>query len=31
VLALGLTWISHVAIDRAVGYGPRTRDGWQRS
>ena len=25
-----LTWAFHVALDRAVGYGLRTRDGFQR-
>ncbi len=25
-----LTWAFHVALDRALGYGPRTRDGFQR-
>jgi Domain of unknown function (DUF4260) len=25
-----LTWTFHVALDRAVGYGLRTRDGFQR-
>jgi hypothetical protein len=26
----GLTWLAHIAFDRALGYGPRTPDGWQR-
>jgi uncharacterized protein DUF4260 len=26
----GLAWAAHIAIDRAVGYGLRTPDGWQR-
>ena len=26
----GLAWFAHIAIDRAVGYGQRTPDGWQR-
>jgi hypothetical protein len=26
-----LAWAFHVALDRAVGYGMRTRDGFQRS
>jgi hypothetical protein len=26
-----LAWAAHVAIDRAVGYGLRTGDGFQRS
>lgn len=30
LLALGLLWISHVAIDRAGGYGLRDADGFQR-
>jgi hypothetical protein len=30
VLGLGLVWLSHVALDRALGYGLRGRDGWQR-
>jgi hypothetical protein len=25
-----LTWTFHVALDRALGYGLRTRDGFQR-
>jgi hypothetical protein len=25
-----LTWAFHVALDRALGYGLRTRDGFQR-
>ena len=25
-----ITWAAHIAIDRGVGYGLRTRDGWQR-
>jgi hypothetical protein len=25
-----LTWAFHVALDRALGYGLRTRDGYQR-
>jgi hypothetical protein len=29
-LGLGLVWLSHVAVDRAFGYGLRGRDGWQR-
>src|SRR4051812_22929657 len=30
VLGLGLTWLSHVLIDRGVGYGLRAPDGLQR-
>lgn len=26
-----LAWAFHIALDRAVGYGLRTRDGYQRS
>lgn len=29
-LALGLVWLSHVALDRALGYGLRAPDGSQR-
>jgi len=27
----GLAWSLHIAIDRALGYGLRTRDGFQRN
>lgn len=27
---LGLAWATHVAVDRALGYGLRGRDGYQR-
>lgn len=27
---LALVWLSHVTGDRAMGYGLRTREGWQR-
>jgi uncharacterized protein DUF4260 len=27
----GLAWATHVTLDRALGYGLRTRDGFQRS
>jgi len=27
---LGLVWLSHVLVDRAVGYGLRTPEGFQR-
>jgi Domain of unknown function (DUF4260) len=30
VLGLGLVWLSHVLIDRAVGYGLRTPEGLRR-
>ena len=26
-----LTWGAHIAFDRALGYGLRTPDGWQRA
>ena len=26
----GLTWLAHIAIDRALGYGQRTPEGRQR-
>jgi hypothetical protein len=26
----GLAWLAHIALDRALGYGLRTADGWQR-
>ncbi len=26
-----LAWATHVAVDRALGYGLRTREGFQRS
>ena len=29
-LAAALAWGTHIAVDRAVGYGPRTREGFQR-
>ena len=30
-LVAALIWAFHVSIDRAVGYGLRTRDGYQRA
>ena len=27
----GLTWALHIAFDRSMGYGLRTRDGFQRA
>ncbi len=26
----GLTWLAHIALDRALGFGLRTADGWRR-
>ena len=31
LLAPGLIWLSHVLLDRALGFGLRTPDGWQRA
>jgi hypothetical protein len=30
-LAGALAWGAHIALDRAVGFGPRTADGFQRA
>jgi hypothetical protein len=30
-LAVALAWGAHIAMDRAAGYGLRTRDGFQRA
>lgn len=30
-LAGAVAWALHIAIDRAVGYGPRTAEGFQRA
>ena len=27
----GVAWVAHIAIDRAVGYGLRTPEGFQRA
>jgi uncharacterized MnhB-related membrane protein len=27
LLVAGLAWVAHIGIDRAMGYGPRRRDG----
>ena len=29
-LVLGAAWLVHIAVDRVVGYGLRTPDGFQR-
>ena len=29
-LAGALAWAAHIGVDRAVGYGPRTPEGFQR-
>ncbi|MBN7793163.1 DUF4260 family protein [Microbacterium esteraromaticum] len=31
VVGMGLAWLAHIAVDRAVGYGLRDRDGYIRS
>jgi hypothetical protein len=31
LLIAGLAWATHVAMDRSVGYGLRTREGFQRA
>ncbi len=30
IAGAGLAWLAHCLGDRAMGYGLRTRDGWQR-
>ena len=30
-LAAGLAWIAHISFDRSLGFGLRTREGFQRS
>jgi Domain of unknown function (DUF4260) len=30
LVTAGLAWLAHVAIDRGVGFGLRTREGFQR-
>jgi hypothetical protein len=30
LFTLALGWLLHIAADRALGYGLRTADGWQR-
>jgi len=30
-LAAGLAWSAHIAIDRSLGFGLRTREGFQRT
>ncbi len=29
-LVVGLCWLAHITVDRAMGYGLRTPEGWQR-
>ncbi len=29
-LIAALTWTLHITLDRTMGYGPRTKDGFQR-
>lgn len=30
IFAAGLGWLTHISVDRALGLGLRTRDGFQR-
>lgn len=30
VFLAGLAWALHITVDRAIGFGPRGADGWQR-
>jgi hypothetical protein len=30
-LAAGLAWIAHISFDRSLGFGLRTREGFQRA
>ena len=30
-LAAGLAWIAHISFDRSLGFGLRTREGFQRT
>ncbi|MFK4098344.1 DUF4260 family protein [Streptomyces anthocyanicus] len=30
LFTFGIAWLLHIALDRALGYGLRTADGWQR-
>ena len=30
-LAGGLAWAAHIAIDRSLGFGLRTKEGFQRT
>jgi hypothetical protein len=30
VYVAGISWLAHIALDRAFGFGLRTPDGWQR-
>src|SRR4051794_3890195 len=29
-LVAGLSWLMHIAVDRATGFGLRAKDGWAR-
>ena len=29
-LTAGLSWLTHIAVDRVTGFGLRTKDGWPR-
>ncbi|MCU1454226.1 MAG: hypothetical protein JWN46_2372 [Acidimicrobiales bacterium] len=28
--AAGLSWLTHIAVDRVSGFGRRAKDGWRR-
>jgi hypothetical protein len=30
-MAAGLAWIAHISLDRSLGFGLRTREGFQRN
>ena len=30
VYVAAISWLAHIALDRALGFGPRTADGWPR-
>jgi hypothetical protein len=30
-LAAGLAWVAHISFDRSLGFGLRTREGFQRT
>jgi hypothetical protein len=31
VLAAGLVWAAHISLDRGLGFGPRSKEGFQLS
>jgi len=30
-LGAGLAWIAHISVDRSLGFGLRTKEGFQRT